>query len=85
MEETNMRAYEVYELDPATGSGTMIGILPERRKDLNRATRESVINWGRVLLGDKAQNAEVYFVEIILQKTTTGNFWPFSAESSLAI
>jgi hypothetical protein len=79
MEEPIMKAYEVYELNPATGNGTMIGILPERRKDLNRTTRESVLNWGRVLLGDKAQNAEIYFVEIILQKTTTGTFFPFSA------
>ena len=78
-----MKAYEVYELNQATGSGTMIGILPERRKDLNRATRESVINWGRLLLGEKAEAADIYFVEILLQKTPTGNFWAYSAESGI--
>jgi hypothetical protein len=77
-----MKAYEVYELNRATGSGTMIGILPERRKDLNRATRESVMKWGKILLGDKAEGAEIYFVEILLQKTPTGNFWPYSAATS---
>jgi hypothetical protein len=62
----------------------MIGILPERRKDLARTTRESVINWGRVLLGGKAQDAEIYFIEILLQKTKTGTFCPFSVAPPLA-
>jgi hypothetical protein len=84
MEEMPMKMYEVYELNRTTGYGTMIGILPERRRDRNRTTRESVLNWGRVLLGDKAEEAEIYFVEIILQKTNTGTFWPFSAVTSLA-
>jgi hypothetical protein len=84
MKENKIRAYEVYEHNPAKGSGTMIGILPERRKDINRATPESVINWGRALLGDHERDAEIYFVEIILQKTKTGTFWSSSAETSLA-
>ena len=84
MEDAIMKAYEVYELNPATGKGAMIGILPERRKDIHRATRESVINWGRTLLGNKAQDAQIYFVEILLQKTPNGNFWPYAPETSLA-
>jgi hypothetical protein len=83
MEEPIMKAYEVYELNPGTGKGTMIGILPERRKDLSRATKESVLNWGRVLLGDKADGAEIYFVEIMLQQTTVGTFFPYSPPSSV--
>lgn len=79
-----MKAYEVYELNPATGDGVMIGILPERRKDLARMTKESVINWGRVLLGGKAEEAEIFFIEIMLQKTNAGTFYPFSVENPLA-
>jgi hypothetical protein len=82
MEEPILKAYEVYELNPATGSGTMIGILPERRKDLSRTTKESVLNWGRVILGDKAQEAKIYFVEVMLQKTTAGTFFPYSNQPS---
>jgi hypothetical protein len=82
--EESMKAYEVYELNPVTGDGVMIGILPERRKDLARTTKESVINWGRVLLGGKAQDAKIYFIEILLQKTKTGTFCPFSVDPPLA-
>jgi hypothetical protein len=84
MEENKMRAYEVYEHNPATGIGTMIGILPERRKDLTRATPDSVLNWGRALLGDNDRTAKIYFVEIILYKTKAGTFWSHSAETSPA-
>ncbi|MGC1404977.1 MAG: hypothetical protein WA974_18865 [Thermodesulfobacteriota bacterium] len=80
MKEFPMKAYEVYERNQATGDGVMIGILPERRKDRSRATAGSVLNWGRVLLGDKAKNTDIFFVEISLHKTRTGNFFPFSGD-----
>jgi hypothetical protein len=83
MEELPMKAYEVYEQNPVTGNKVMIGILPERRKDLSRATKESVLNWGRVLLGNKAKNTDIFFIEIRLEKTNSGIFWPFSAENSI--
>jgi hypothetical protein len=79
-EEYPMKVYEVYELNQTTRDGVMIGILPERRKDHSRATADSVLNWGRVLLGEKAKNTNIFFVEICLHKTKTGNFFPFSAE-----
>jgi hypothetical protein len=78
MEKIPSKIYEVYELNPVTGDGVMIGILPERRKDLLRITKESVINWGKILLGDKARSTEIFFIEIRLQKTKNGNFWPHS-------
>ena len=79
-EEFPMKVYEVYELNQTTRDGVMIGILPERRKDHSRTTAESVLNWGRVLLGERAKNTDIFFVEISLHKTKTGNFFPFSAE-----
>jgi hypothetical protein len=80
MEEIPMKAYEVYELNPETGEEEMIGILPERRRDLSRTTKESVLNWGKILLGDKAGSVHIYFIEVSLQKTNEGVFWPFSEE-----
>jgi len=41
-----MVAYEFYWLD-STGGYQIIGVLPERRKDPKRLTRESIMNWGK--------------------------------------
>ncbi len=41
----NMLAYELYLYDEIRGYN-LIGILPERRKDPKRITKESVIKWG---------------------------------------
>jgi hypothetical protein len=44
----------------------LIGILPERRKDKERITEESILNWGRLLLGndDKDKSSSLYFVRV---------------------
>jgi len=43
-----MVTYEVYSYDKMKGY-ELIGILPERRKDPKRITKESVLKWGRML------------------------------------
>jgi hypothetical protein len=43
--DLNMMAYEFYWRDE-TGKEYLIGILPERRKDPERITKESALNWG---------------------------------------
>ena len=48
-----MIAYEIYWHNPKQKEH-LIGILPERRKDLERITVESIKNWGRMVLGDSA-------------------------------
>jgi len=45
-----MVAYELFSYDGKNGY-EFIGILPERRKDPKRITKESVLNWGRMVLG----------------------------------
>jgi hypothetical protein len=44
----------------------LIGILPERRRNGDRITQESIMNWGRVLLGRDADKEikQVYFVSV---------------------
>jgi hypothetical protein len=60
-----MLAYELYTFDKINGF-ELIGVLPERRKDPIRITKDSVMSWGKMLLGDNADNKNIYFKRIIL-------------------
>ena len=58
-----MLAYEFYWHDES-GDEHFLGILPERRKDLNRITEESILNWGREAMGDNPQTKTIRFVKV---------------------
>ncbi len=58
-----MVAYELYLYDELKGY-ELIGILPERRKDPKRITKESVLRWGRMLIGDSAGDKNIFFKQI---------------------
>jgi hypothetical protein len=60
-----MLAYELYTFDKINGY-ELIGVLPERRKDPMRITKDSVISWGKMLLGDYADNKNIYFKRILM-------------------
>jgi hypothetical protein len=64
-----MVAYELYLYDEIKGY-ELIGILPERRKDPKRITKESVLKWGRMLLGDNADNNNIFFKQIKIDHIT---------------
>jgi hypothetical protein len=55
-----MVAYELFSYDEKNGY-EFIGILPERRKDPKRITKESVLNWGRMILGNNADGKKIFF------------------------
>ena len=55
-----MVAYEIYWCD-ARGGEHFIGILPERRKNQERITKESVLNWGRKVIGDDIEVKDIFF------------------------
>ena len=57
-----MVAYEFYRQKP--NGCHLIGILPERRKDLERITEESIMNWVRILLGDGADLRNIFFIKV---------------------
>ena len=59
-----MRAYEFYLREK--GEDHLIGILPERRKDPARITKETILNWGRMILGDSEDIdlKALYFIEV---------------------
>jgi len=46
-----MKAYEFYWQDKE-GKEHFLGILPERRKNSERITEESILNWGRMIIGE---------------------------------
>ena len=58
-----MIAYEFYWHDE-TGKEHFIGILPERRNKPERITKESVLNWGRKIIGNNSEVNDIYFVQV---------------------
>jgi hypothetical protein len=64
-----MMAYEFYWRD-GIGEVHLVGILPERRKNRERITQESVMNFGRMLIGDNAVSENIYFIRVALDDST---------------
>ena len=62
-EEQNMAAYEFYWRDESEKEH-VIGILRERRKNPERITDESIINWGRKILGTNGDTKNIYFIKV---------------------
>ena len=60
-----MIAYEFYSFDEnEAGEIHFIGILPERRNDPLRITRESIVSLGREVIGDHLDINSLYFIQI---------------------
>jgi len=58
-----MVAYQFYWRDEKEKTH-FIGILPERRKKTGRITAESILNWGRKVMGDRSNLIDIYFVQV---------------------
>jgi len=58
-----MVVYEFYRRVPA-GEDRLIGVLPERRKDKERITYQSIMNWARLLVPEQIFGDKVYFVRV---------------------
>ncbi len=58
-----MVAYEFYWLN-GEGKEHFIGVLPERRKNPERITQESVLNWGWKVIGNNSDVKEIHFVKV---------------------
>jgi len=63
-EGKDMRAYEFYLHEK--GEDHLIGILPERRKNQERITKETILNWGKMILGNNEHFdlKALYFIEV---------------------
>ncbi|MGA2317004.1 MAG: hypothetical protein ABSG71_11580 [Thermodesulfobacteriota bacterium] len=58
-----MVAYEFYWRDQE-GEIHFIGILPERRRNSGRITRDSILNWGWKVIGDNSDAKDIYFDQV---------------------
>jgi len=58
-----MLAYEFFWRDE-TEEVHFLGILPERRKNPERITEESILNWGWKVIGDNPDVNNIYFVQV---------------------
>jgi len=62
-------AYEFYYHDEANPH-QLIGILPERRKDPQRITPDSIMNWVKKLIGNDWDMSRIDFCEVTIDKMT---------------
>ena len=58
-----MCAYEFYRFDN-TEKAHFIAILQEKRENLLRITKESVLNLARQVVGDNADLTKIYFIQV---------------------
>jgi len=59
----DMVGYELYLRDPIKGY-QLVGVLPERRKNPKRITKESVLNWGKKYFGNHMNLNEMFYLEV---------------------
>ncbi len=64
-----MVVYEFYCSDPVK-EYELLGILPERRKDSRRKTDASVMNWGKMLLGNSGNGKGIFYKKVIISEYT---------------
>jgi len=69
-----MVVYELYWLN-SKGEHQMIGVLPERRKNPMRITKASVMNWGKMLLGDDADSKNIFFTRLTIESLADRILW----------
>jgi len=75
LEIAQITAYEFYSPDES-GELHLMGVLPERRRNQERITDESIINWARSLLGNESGVNKIVYTTIKLEKTQNENFYP---------
>ncbi len=57
-----MVVYEFFRRVPCGEEDRLIGVLPERRRDPERITIESIMNWARLLAPEYVVKDQVYFL-----------------------
>jgi hypothetical protein len=76
-----MEAYEIYWRDE-NGEANFIGILPERRRNPERITQQSITNWGRKVIDDDAEVKDIFFTKVRLEENMGERFRPRSSVTS---
>ena len=60
-----MLTYQFYFNDGREES-SLIGILPERRKNKRRVTRKSIMKWGKLVAGSYIDPNSIYYIPVKL-------------------
>ena len=71
-----MEAYEFYWLDPK-GRCQSIGVLPERRRDIARANKESIMRWANIMFGKGLDTQDIFFIRVTLEEDVVSVLQPF--------
>jgi len=58
-----MITYDFYRRD-GKGKAHFIWILPEKRKNKERITKESILNWGRKIIVDNEEAKDIFFIQV---------------------
>jgi len=64
-----MVAYEFYWVDKK-GEAHFFAILPERRKNPERISEKSVMNWGKMVIGGDKKAKDFYFIQVEVPETS---------------
>jgi len=75
LEIAQLIAYEFYFCDEP-GERYLIGVLPERRRNQERITDESIIRWARTLLGDESGVNNISYRTIRLESSENQILYP---------
>jgi len=70
-----MIAYEFYLHDPVKGY-ELVGILPERRKNSERVTQESIMRWGKNIFSNDFDTKDIFFIQVTIDEKTVRIFRP---------
>ena len=61
-----MVTYEFY-LNDGGEEASLIGILPERRKNRRRVTWKSIMKWGKLVAGSYVDPNSIYYIQVELK------------------
>ena len=61
-----MVVYKFYLRDAIKGD-IFLGALPERRKNPQRITDKSIINWGKKYFGMNGNDEDIFFIKTVLE------------------
>ena len=67
--DETMVAYEYYWRDVTRGY-ELIGVLPERRRNISRVSQKSIVGLGKKFWGDHVDTDKVIFIRIKVDKMT---------------
>ncbi len=62
-----MVVYKFYLRHPKEGD-IFLGALPERRKNPQRITHESIMNWGRKFFCKNGTDQDIFYIKTVLEE-----------------